>query len=489
LPFTECDEAFCLVAKNKLRRTIDPKGFSFFVYKKSVDARRRDDIKFVCSVMTETETNLTSKAIEKIKAAGFQIFDDGFVLPEQGKEKLIARPLVVGLGPAGMFAALLLSEMGYAPVVIDRGGDVESRTFAYERFCKEHILDKENNIQFGAGGAGTFSDGKLTTRINDPRCAYVLRRLYEFGAPAEILVKAKPHVGTDQLKTVVNNVIEKIKENGGEVIMNCRFDGYRKNTDGTLTVNTTKGDLVVGCIILATGHSARDTYSVLMSDGHNIEAKPFSVGVRIEHLREDIDRATYGRFAGDPRLGAAEYNFSDTTGRGVYTFCMCPGGEVVAAATEDGGVVVNGMSHMARDGKNSNSAIAVSVRPSDFGGTVEGAINYQRTLERAAFNAGGGKYSAPVQTVGDFLLGCVKNEPRRVLPTYMGGSNYKVTDIGAILPNYITEELKKGIVSFAKRREGFDSPDAVLTGLETRTSSPLRILRNEALTATNDDLV
>ena len=168
---------------------------------------------------------------------------------------------------------------------------------------------------------------------------------------------------------------------------------------------------------------------------------------------------------------------------------MCPGGEVVAAATEDGGVVVNGMSHMARDGKNSNSAIAVSVRPSDFGGTVEGAINYQRTLERAAFNAGGGKYSAPVQTVGDFLLGCVKNEPRRVLPTYMGGSNYKVTDIGAILPNYITEELKKGIVSFAKRREGFDSPDAVLTGLETRTSSPLRILRNEALTATNDDLV
>ena len=302
-------------------------------------------------------------------------------------------------------------------------------------------------------------------------------------------MKAKPHVGTDRLKTVVGNVIKEIEKRGGEVIMNCRLDGLSKNADGTLTAKTSKGDILAGCAVLATGHSARDTYSMLMSAGYAIEAKPFSVGVRIEHLRDDIDSATYGRFAGDPRLGAAEYNFSDTSGRGVYTFCMCPGGEVVAAATESGGVVVNGMSRMARDGRNSNSAIAVTVRREDYGGGVDNAINYQRTLERAAFEAGGGDFAAPIQTVGDFLSGCVKHEPSRVLPTYMNGNNCKLANIGNILPSYISEELKKGIVSFGKRRRGFDSPDAVLSGLETRTSSPVRILRRDDLTAETDALV
>ena len=259
LPFTESDEAFCRSAEKKLSRFISTSRFRFYVYKKSVDARRRDDIKFVCSVMAETEAPLSPRVLQKIKEAGFSAFDDGFAVPTPGNEIIKARPLVVGLGPAGMFAALLLSEMGYAPIVIDRGGDVESRSRAYDKFCTEHILDYENNIQFGAGGAGTFSDGKLTTRINDPRCMYVLKRLYEFGAPAEILIKAKPHVGTDRLKTVVNNVIVKIKQNGGNVIMNCRFDGYRKNADGSLTVSTSTGELTVGCIVLATGHSARDT--------------------------------------------------------------------------------------------------------------------------------------------------------------------------------------------------------------------------------------
>jgi len=489
LPFTESDSAFCRVAESKMKRAVDTAQFHFCVYKKSVDARKRDDIRFVCSVLAKTDTELTQKIVDKIKRAGFSVLDDNFVLPQIGNEKLPERPLVVGLGPAGMFCALLLSELGYAPIVIDRGGNVESRTAAYEKFCREQILDTENNIQFGAGGAGTFSDGKLTTRINDPRCSYVLKRLFEFGAPSEILVKAKPHVGTDVLKGVVGNIIKQIEKNGGEVIMNCRLEGLLKNTDGTLTAKTSKGEFPAGCAILAIGHSARDTYSMLMAEGCEIEAKPFSVGVRIEHLREDIDKATYGRFAGDPRLGAAEYNFSDTTGRGVYTFCMCPGGEVVAAATEDGGVVVNGMSHMARNGINSNSAIAVSVRREDYGGTAPLAINYQRELERAAFRAGAGAFTAPVQTVGDFLEGCVKNEPGRVLPTYMNGQNYRVTDIGSILPGYITEELRKGIISFGKRRQGFDAPDAVLTGLETRTSSPVRIIRRENFTSQNDDLV
>lgn len=489
LPFTEADEAFCSVAKSKMKRAVDPAQFHFCVYRKSVDARKRNDIRFVCSVLAVTDAHLSQKTVEKLKDLGFSVAEDEFILPPKGTEPLSARPLIVGLGPAGMFCALLLAEMGYAPLVIDRGGDVRSRTEAYERFCREHILDKENNIQFGAGGAGTFSDGKLTTRINDPRCSYVLKRLCEFGAPNEILIKAKPHVGTDRLKTVVNNVIKGIERCGGEVIMNCRLERLIKNSDGSLTAKTSKGDFFVGCAVLATGHSARDTYSMLMSEGYSLEAKPFSVGVRIEHLREDIDRSTYGKFAGDPRLGAAEYNFSDTTGRGVYTFCMCPGGEVVAAATEDGGVVVNGMSCLARDGRNSNSAIAVTVRREDYGGGVENAVNYQRELERAAFAAGGGEFVAPIQTVGDFLAGCVKNEPSRILPTYMNGNNCRITDIGNILPSYITNELKKGIVAFGKRRQGFDAPDALLTGLETRTSSPVRILRRDCMASETEDLV
>jgi len=309
LPFTENDEAFCSVAKSKMKRAADPAMFHFCIYKKSVDARKKDNIRFVCSVLATTTDSLSSNTLAKIRSAGFSVLDDGFVMPKIGTERLLKRPLVVGLGPAGMFCALLLSEMGYAPVVIDRGGDVDSRTAAYEKFCGEHILDPENNIQFGAGGAGTFSDGKLTTRINDPRCNYVLKRLYDFGAPPEILVKAKPHVGTDRLKIVVNNIIRQIVKNGGDVIMNCRLESLIKNSDGTLTAKTSKGDLSVGCAVLATGHSARDVYSMLMSDGYSLEAKPFSVGVRIEHLREDIERATYGRFSGDSRLGAAEYIF------------------------------------------------------------------------------------------------------------------------------------------------------------------------------------
>ncbi len=489
LPFKESDEAFLEAARRKMKRAADPAQFHFCVYRKSVDARRRDDIRFVCSILATTEGVLSNRDVENIKRAGFSEYEERFELPTAGKENLKARPLVVGLGPAGMFCSLILAEQGYEPIVIDRGGDVASRTAAYDRFCRERELDTENNIQFGAGGAGTFSDGKLTTRVNDPRCAYVLKRMHEFGAPDEILIKAKPHVGTDKLKTVVGNLVAKIEKLGGTVMMNCRMDGIIKNPDGTLTVKTSKGDILCGALVLATGHSARDTYSMLMSRGFSIESKPFSVGVRIEHLREDIDRSTYGEFAGDPRLGAAEYNFSDTTGRGVYTFCMCPGGEIVAAATENGGVVVNGMSNMARNGRNSNSAIAVSVRREDYGGSVEAAINYQRNLERAAFIAGGGDFSAPIQTVGDFLCGEAKHEPSRVIPTYMGGNAYRVTDIGKILPDYITEELKKGIISFAKRRKGFDAPDAVLSGLETRTSSPVRILRNEELTSDSDDLV
>ncbi len=489
LPFTESEGAFCAIAKNKMKRAAGSAQFHFYVYKKSVDARRKDDIRFVCSVAAVTNDSISENQIRRIAEAGFKIATPEEAPVVSGNELLAARPLVVGCGPAGMFCALSLAERGYRPIVIDRGGSIESRTAAYRKFCSERVLDTENNIQFGAGGAGTFSDGKLTTRINDPKCSYVLNRLVKFGAPNDITVKAKPHIGTDILQKVVGNIIEKIEDLGGKVILNCRLNSIKKNTDKTVTAHTSKGDIVCGCVVLATGHSARDTYYMLMSSGFNLVSKPFSVGVRIEHLREELDFATYGRFAGDPRLGAAEYNFSDTTGRGVYTFCMCPGGEVIAAATEEGGLVVNGMSRRARDGKNSNSAIAVTVNREDYGDDVVGAIEYQRNLERRAFSAGGNDYSVPVQTVGDFLSGTFGTEPTKVQPSYMGGGSYRVTDLSTELPKYIASELRKGIISFSKKRQGFDAPYAVLSGFETRTSSPIRILRNDDLATEKDDLI
>ncbi len=489
LPYTANDADFIDIAKQKMKRAADPAQFHFCIYKKSVDARRRGDIRFVCSVLVQSNGTISASTKSRIASIGFRPYDDALQSPVPGNEKLIGRPLVVGGGPAGMFCALLLAENGYRPILIDRGGSVTERASAYDRFCKSGTLDTENNIQFGAGGAGTFSDGKLTTRISDPRCAYVLERLREFGAPEDITVKAKPHIGTDILRSVVENLYNRIKNAGGDIYLNCRLERLVNNTSGSLTAITSAGELVCGCAVLATGHSARDTYTMLMNEGFVPEAKPFSVGVRIEHLREDIDRAMYGDAAGDPRLGHAEYNFSDTTGRGVYTFCMCPGGEVVAGATEDGGVVVNGMSCRARDGMNSNSAIAVSVNREDYGGDVVSAIGYQRDLERAAFELGGGNYTAPIQTVGDFLSGAHGTEPTKVQPSYMGGGRCKAADISSIFPSYITAELRKGIVSFGRRLQGFDSSSALLTGVETRTSSPVRMPRGEELTAVGNYLV
>ncbi len=489
LAYTASEAEFIDIAKRKMKRAADPALFHFCVYKRSVDARRRGDIRFVCSVMASTNDTIPAKAVERLASLGFKLHDDTLFEPSLGTERLSGRPLIVGGGPAGMFCALMLAERGFKPILIDRGGTVAERAAAYERFCRDGVLDTENNIQFGAGGAGTFSDGKLTTRINDPRCSYVLTRLNEFGAPDDILIKAKPHIGTDLLRRVVENLYDRIRYAGGEIFLSCRLDRIVRNSDGGLTAVTTKGDIPCGCAVLATGHSARDTYMMLMSEGLSLEAKPFSVGVRIEHLREDIDRALYGDAAGDPRLGHAEYNFSDTSGRGVYTFCMCPGGEVVGGATEQGGVVVNGMSCRARNSVNSNAALAVSVNRNDYGGSVQNAIQYQRNIEKAAFEAGKGDFFSPMQTVGDFLAGKCVSEPTRVLPSYMGRGRCRVADLSAVLPQYITAELRSGIVTFGKRLAGFDSESALLTGVETRTSSPVRILRGESLTAPGYDLI
>ena len=450
---------------------------SLTVTKRSVDARKKSEICYVCSVAAELTQTPSQKQIQKLGAV---ILKEDRLIPAGAKKRRgegAPRPVIVGFGPAGMFAALLLAEEGHRPIVLERGDDVYTRAMQVERFLQTGALDSDSNIQFGAGGAGTFSDGKLITRINDPKCSYVLRRFCEFGADPDILVNARPHIGSDRLPMVVEGIAERIRSLGGEIRYRTKLVGIRTGLRGEVTsAITDQGEIATDTLVLAIGHSARDTYRYLIDGGYTLEAKPFSVGVRIEHLQRDINYAMYGAMA--EKLPPAEYNLSyREDDRGVYSFCMCPGGTVMAAASEEGGVVTNGMSNSARDGQNSNSALAVSVLPSDFGGTPDGAIEFQRKLERAAFVAGGKNYNAPMQTVGDFLSGKQGTEPSRVSSTYRGGDHYQLCDLHTILPSFAGDLLEIGIRRFARQIEGFDAPDALLTGLETRTSAPLRILR------------
>ncbi len=473
-------------AEQKMKRTgMETGSLHFRLYKKSVDARRRDDIRLVYSVMASDADGRPVFSEERLVRAGLKPYCPGTLSPERGSTPMASRPLVVGMGPAGLFCAYLLAREGYAPILIDRGDSVADRVRAVGGFYADGTLDTESNIQFGAGGAGTFSDGKLLTRINDAKCAFVLDTLVAMGAPSDITLQAKPHVGTDILRDVVARMLDTIENMGGELRYRCRFEGYRRLPDGTLCAMTAKGEIPCGVIVLAPGHSARDTYRMLITRGMAVEPKPISVGVRIEHLRSDIDTLFYGAMAGHPDLGAAEYHLSDTRGeRGVYTFCMCPGGEIVAAASERETVVVNGMSVHARDGRNSNAAIAVSVRPEDYepeaGSLALGAIAFQRRIERAAYLAGGANYDVPVQTVGDFLDGvALKNAhaPGRVLPTYRGGGHWKLARVADVLPPFVCTSLADGLRSFDRKARGFAMPDAVLSAAETRTSAPVRILR------------
>ena len=487
-PFDAPEQEILNIAETKMKRLCDTStGLHFRLYKKSLDARRKDSILQVCSVLVTSDEPL-SISEQQLTRAGARAYSEEEPVVLRGSEPLSAPPLVVGMGPAGLFAALALAEQGYAPVIIDRGDDVETRAAAAERFRLGGALDTESNVQFGAGGAGTFSDGKLVTRVNDPYCNYVLRRLCEFGAPEEIMVKSKPHVGTDILREVVDRILSEIVRLGGRLQYRTRLVDYTVGPH-SVSVRTNRGDIEAGAVILAIGHSARDTFEALMGHPLVLSPKPFSVGVRIEHLREDIDRALYGDVAGHPALGPGEYALSDTTGeRGVYTFCMCPGGEVVTAASEEGGVVVNGMSYHARDGRNSNAAVAVSVDPADVGNDVRNSIAFQRELERAAYRAGGGDYVAPVETVGDFLDGYRGTEPTRIQPTY-GGGRVQVADLRQVLPPFVANTLAAGLRSFDRKLRGYAVPNAVLTGVETRTSSPLRILRGESRVAIGEDRI
>ncbi|MBO5790333.1 MAG: FAD-dependent oxidoreductase [Clostridia bacterium] len=416
----------------------------------------------------------SDREAQALISGGLRELEDDMPSVVYGTKKLTQRPIIVGAGPAGLFCALLLAENGYNPYVIERGGSVPERATAVSQFYKNRILDEDSNIQFGAGGAGTFSDGTLMTRINDPRIAYILRRFVSFGAPKEILTQARPHIGTDVLRTVIENMTKQIESCGATVSYHTKLTDILSDT-----VVTSKGNLPYEALVLATGHSARDTYEMLMKRDFTLQAKPFSVGMRIEHLQSDVDFSMYGKFSGNPALGHAEYSLScDTKTRGVYTFCMCPGGEVVAATSEVDGVVVNGMSHYARDGKNANSAIAVSVKTSDYGASVEGALAFQRNIEKAAFQAAGNNYNVPLITVGDFIAGKCETLPSKVVPTYMGGDAYKIVDPNTYLPSFVTAGLANAISSFDKRMKGFADPNAILCGPETRTSAPIRILRD-----------
>ena len=390
------------------------------------------------------------------------------------------RPVVVGSGPAGLFCALLLAEQGLSPIVVEQGMDVDRRKVAVENFWKHGDLDTNCNVQFGEGGAGTFSDGKLTTGIKNTRIPKVFHELIEAGAPNEI---AKPHIGTDILITVVRNIRKKIERLGGEV----RFETKMKElliengeVRGVL-LETQQGNtesIETDAVVLAIGHSARDTFYMLKDLGVEMIPKPFAVGVRIEHLQKDIDVQQFGPFANSPLLGASEYKLNAhlANGRGAYTFCMCPGGHVVAAASEKNTVVTNGMSYSARSGENANSALLVSVSPKDFNGDVLAAIEFQRKLERKAFEVGGSNYFAPVQLVGDFLVDKPSRQLGRVIPTYTPGVT--PTDLRECLDDFIVDSLKDGLRSMDKKLSGFIKHDAILSAVESRSSSPVTIKRN-----------
>ncbi|MCY6371504.1 NAD(P)/FAD-dependent oxidoreductase [Clostridium ganghwense] len=452
------------------------------ILRESIDARKKNSIKFSYSVEVECEresrvvarANSKDVKIEKVK------YDSEFNL---GSKKMLHRPVIVGMGPAGMFAALLMAEKGYRPIVIERGEKVEDRTKSVEGFWKGDKLNLNSNVQFGEGGAGTFSDGKLTTRIKDSRCDYILEKFIKSGAPEEIMYKGKPHIGTDILKDVVKNIREKIISLGGKVRFNSKLEDLKIKDNKLYGIVVNGEEIPCEALILALGHSSRDTYEMLYKRGIFMSSKPFAIGVRIEHPQMLINENQYGKFANHKRLKAADYKLtytSEKTNRGVYSFCMCPGGEVVAAASEEGGLVTNGMSYYSRDKENANAALVVTVGQNDFSGdTPLKGMEFQRHYESLAYKLGGENYHAPIQLVGDFLEDKVSTKLGSVTPTYKPG--YTFANLKECLPGGVVDTLKDGLIKFDKRINGFAQKDAILTGIETRTSAPVKIERNEKL--------
>jgi len=456
---------------------------SYRIFRRSVDARKKSNILFTytldVTVRNEAEVLTRLGSDPHVKPAP----DISYHFVVQAPQNLPSRPVVIGMGPAGLFAGLILAQMGFRPLILERGKAVRERTKDTFGLWRQGVLNPESNVQFGEGGAGTFSDGKLYSQIKDPRYLgrKVLEEFVKAGAPEEIMYASHPHIGTFRLVGMVEKMRETIQSLGGEIRFESRVDDIEIDNEKVTGVVLANGErIATNHLVLAVGHSARDTFEMLHRRGVFIEAKPFSIGLRIEHPQSLIDRARYGDDAGNPLLGAADYKLVHhaSNGRSVYSFCMCPGGTVVAATSEAGRVVTNGMSQYSRNERNANSGIVVGITPEqDYPGGPLAGIEFQRRWESRAFELGGGNYRAPGQLVGDFLAGRPSTKFGTVQPSYTPGVH--LADLSTALPDYAIAAIREALPAFAKQIRGFDLADAVLTGVETRTSSPLRIKRND----------
>ncbi|MHB0925536.1 MAG: NAD(P)/FAD-dependent oxidoreductase [Gallionellaceae bacterium] len=455
---------------------------NYRIFRRGVDARKSHAILFTytldVSLRDEAEVLARFSGDPHVKPAP----DTRYHFVAQAPQNLASRPIVIGMGPAGLFAGLILAQMGFRPLILERGKAVRERTKDTFGLWRQGVLNPESNVQFGEGGAGTFSDGKLHSQIKNPRHLgrKVLEEFVKAGAPEEILYVGKPHIGTFRLVGMVEKMRETIQSLGGEIRFESRVDDIAI-TDGKVSgVVLSSGErIATNHLVLAVGHSARDTFEMIHKRGVHIEAKPFSIGFRIEHPQSLIDRARYGNNAGSPLLGAADYKLVHhaSNGRSVYSFCMCPGGTVVAATSEAGRVVTNGMSQYSRNERNANSGIVVGITPEDYPGDPLAGMEFQRRWESRAFELGGGNYCAPGQLVGDFLAGRPSRNFGAVQPSYTPGVH--LCDLSSALPDYAIAAIREALPAFAKQIKGFDMADAVLTGVETRTSSPIRIKRHD----------